>query len=98
MLDRQLQIDALIKLSRKLRREGSLAQAERLIRQALIEAEAKVGTKSALAGLALLELADLCDEQGRKEEAGQLWNRIREIMIEHSKVYQLGINAKAVKS
>ncbi len=85
MTDRQLQIDALIELSRKLKRDGSLAQAERLIRQTLIEAEAKAGENSALTGLALLELADLCDEQGRTEEAGQLWNRIKRIMIEQAR-------------
>lgn len=98
MTDRQLQIDALIELSRKLKRDGSQAQAERRIKQALMEAEAKAGAQSALTGLALLELADLYDEQGRNEESSQLWSRIREIMIEHSEVCQLGINAKVVKS
>jgi hypothetical protein len=84
MTDRQLQIDALIQLSRKLKRDGSKAQAERLMRQTLVKVEEKEGTQSALTGLALLELADLFDEQGRDEEAGLLWNRIRKIMIEHS--------------
>lgn len=63
---------------------GKEPEAERLLKQSLREAEAAAGANSALAGLALLELADLYERQGRGLQASPLWNRIRNIMIEHS--------------
>lgn len=69
---------------------GNERAAEQLLKQSLREAEAGAGIDSPLAGLALLELADLYDRKGRKLQAIPLWHRIRSIMM--------GINCKAVKS
>lgn len=63
---------------------GNEPEAERLLKQSLREAEAAAGENSALVGLALLELADLYDRQGRNLQASLLWDRIRNIMVEHS--------------
>lgn len=59
---------------------GNENAGERLVKQALREAEAATGKDSPLAGLALIELADLYDRQGRKLQATALWSRIRRIM------------------
>lgn len=81
MTDRQLQIDALIELAKKLKRDGILEQAEHRYRQALQTADLFFGPITPEAGLVVLELLTFYEDQENAENADQLRKRLKDIFV-----------------
>lgn len=79
MTDRQLQIDALIALAKKLKGEGSLELAERRYQQALQTADLIYGPSTAEAGLVILEVITFYEDHGNAKDADQLRKRLKDI-------------------
>ncbi|MBX9695962.1 MAG: hypothetical protein K2Z81_26485 [Cyanobacteria bacterium] len=63
--------------------EKNVFGAELLLNEALSCAQKFAGSRSSLAGVIYLELYDLYETQGRKEEANKVWMIIREILRTH---------------
>jgi hypothetical protein len=83
MIERHLQIDALIELAKKLEREGSPEQAERLYHRALQTADLVFGPVTPAAGVAVLELMTFYEDQGDADNAEPLRERLKEIFVLH---------------
>jgi tetratricopeptide (TPR) repeat protein len=78
-----LRIDAHLKAAKELAVSGSTDEAERMYKQALAQAD-RIGESNTLAGLVLIEIADLYEKQGRFDEAEPAWERIRIILRENA--------------
>jgi hypothetical protein len=73
---RQKVLKAQIEAARACLRRGQAGAAERLLKDALSGAEFIFGKDSALSASVLIELFDLYQKQGRREECQPLWSRI----------------------
>ncbi|MGH2506323.1 MAG: tetratricopeptide repeat protein [Ktedonobacteraceae bacterium] len=83
--DLQAQIvEARLSIGQTLIAEGKAADAERVYLQALKHAEKAAGQESPLAGMVLLDLIDLYEAKERHDEAKALWERVRNILMQHS--------------
>lgn len=90
--ERELQyrvVAARAEYARQLFERGQASEAERLYKQALAQAQALKGPDDFLTGWVLIDLVDVYDDQGRKEEAAQAWAQIRTVVIHACK--RLGI-------
>ncbi|MFX6819273.1 tetratricopeptide repeat protein, partial [Acinetobacter baumannii] len=70
-------IHACLLVANWLQSRGRIADAERVYKLALRQADALEGEESPLTGLVLLDLHDFYEKQGRHDEAAPAWERVR---------------------
>ena len=74
-------IQACLLVANWLQSRGRIADAERVYKLALRQADALEGEESPLTGLVLLDLHDFYEKQGRHDEAAPAWERVRRILV-----------------
>lgn len=74
-------IHACLLVANWLQNRGRIADAERVYKLALRQADALEGEESPLTGLVLLDLHDFYEKQGRHDEAAPAWERVRRILV-----------------
>lgn len=74
-------VDVRAEFAAAVQARGDFIEAERLYLLAVRQAEILDGYYSPLAGHMLIGLHDLYESQRRDEEAAQVWERIRQILI-----------------
>ena len=74
-------IHACLLVANWLQSRGRIADAERVYKLALRQADALEGEESPLTGLVLLDLHDFYEKQGRHDEAAPVWERVRRILV-----------------
>jgi hypothetical protein len=72
-------VEALLAIAQTLATQGKHREAERVLRHTLKQAQT-AGEASPLAGLVLIDLAALCEQQGRQSEAKALWEQVHGII------------------
>lgn len=77
----ELVVKAHLVIARSLLDSGKPEEAEEVYKQTLDQADAISGEGNLLAGLVLLELFELYENQGRHDEAAPVWSRIRQIVL-----------------
>lgn len=83
----ECEIKACLHFARKVIEHGNLAQAERLYRAILKQAE-EVNDEGPLTGMVLLDLHEFYEKQNRHDESAPVWERIRRILIRGAAPWQ----------
>lgn len=97
MTDRQLQIDALIALAKKLKAEGSPEQAERRYQQALQTADQIYGPGTPETGLVILEVITFYEDCGNAKDTEQLRKRLKDIFASEVAKLSLALDRSSAK-
>ncbi|MEZ4536954.1 MAG: hypothetical protein R3D26_18455 [Cyanobacteriota/Melainabacteria group bacterium] len=73
----------LLNTAREISARGDIEQAERVYRKTLDIASMEAGANSGLVGIALIEFFSFYEDQGKEEEAGAIWNLVRDLLMYH---------------